>query len=63
MLIAGGTPDRPFLETLNTVAEALKAGAAGFMGRAVFTSPDPERSVRALVRLIHEGATPPAAWG
>ncbi len=64
VLIAGGTPDRPFLETLNTVAEALKAGAAGVcMGRAVFTSPDPERSVRALVRLIHEGATPPAAWG
>ena len=56
---------RPSLprDTLHRRRGPQGRGGRVCMGRAVFTSPDPERSVRALVRLIHEGATPPAAWG
>lgn len=61
VLIAGGEPtdDR---ETLETVAGAMDAGAAGVsIGRTVFQHDDPQAITRAIVSIVHDGATPEAA--
>ncbi len=58
VVVLGGekaTDDRGVLEA---VAGAVKAGAAGVaIGRNVWQHPDPAGMVRALVALVHTGAT------
>ena len=55
ILIAGG-PRTPTLRgPLEMVRGALDAGASGmFIGRNVFQTPDPEKTMRVLRRVIHE---------
>jgi DhnA family fructose-bisphosphate aldolase class Ia len=48
---------------LATVADAVGAGARGLVvGRSIWQTPDPERVVRALNAVVHDGADPDAAW-
>ncbi|WP_232687377.1 2-amino-3,7-dideoxy-D-threo-hept-6-ulosonate synthase [Halobacterium zhouii] len=61
VIIAGGSP-RSERETLATVRDAVDAGAAGVsMGRTIFQHDDPEAMTRAVVAVVHDGATPDEA--
>ena len=61
VIIAGGSP-RSDRETLANVRGAMDAGAAGVsMGRTVFQHDDPEAMTRAVVAVVHDGATPDEA--
>jgi len=56
VLIAGGSSDAPFADTLAIVEQAMSAGGAGVcMGRQVFGSKDPSAHVAALRQVIHKG--------
>ena len=56
VLIAGGPSGSTVEETLSMVFEAIQAGGAGVcMGRQVFSNPHPERMVRALRAIVHDG--------
>ena len=58
VLIAGGKPNGPFVETLDIVESAISAGGAGVcMGRQIFSAPDRIQRIRALRAIIHEGKT------
>ena len=58
VLIAGGKPNGPFVETLDIVESAISAGGAGVcMGRQIFCAPDRIQRIRALRAIIHEGKT------
>ena len=61
VLIAGGARGSD-TETLEMVAGAMDAGAAGVsMGRSIFQHPDPGAITAAVAAVIHEGADPAAA--
>lgn len=48
---------------LHTVADAVDAGARGLVvGRSIWQTPDPERVVRALTAVVHDGTAPDDAW-
>lgn len=58
VLMLGGARSDNERDALDMVAEGLVAGAAGVVfGRNVTKAPDPERVVRQLVSLVHEGRT------
>ena len=58
LLIAGGPKMGSDKEILEMVFGAMKAGARGIsIGRNVFQHKDPEKMVRALARIVHEGKT------
>ncbi len=58
VLIAGGEKGGD-LETLNTIRDAIAAGASGVcLGRNAFQRDDPREFVHALCRVVHEGAEP-----
>ena len=62
LLLAGGPASGDTAEVLNTVEKALKAGASGVcMGRQVFAHPDPGAMAKALVMMVHEGASAASA--
>jgi len=49
-------------EILGRTAELMKQGARGIVyGRNVIQHPDPGGMTRALMAVVHEGATPEAA--
>ncbi len=61
VLIAGGEPDDD-RETLQAVADAMAAGAAGVsIGRTVFQHDDPGAITAAISSVVHDGASPEAA--
>ncbi|HLO32092.1 MAG TPA: hypothetical protein VK249_23275 [Anaerolineales bacterium] len=54
VLVLGGARSENEQDTLELLADGLKAGCAGcLMGRRVTQSPDPERMVRQLVQIAH----------
>lgn len=56
VLIAGGPKTKTTLEFLQTVSDAMKAGAAGLsVGRNVFQHPSPRNLMTALTAIVHEG--------
>jgi DhnA family fructose-bisphosphate aldolase class Ia len=56
---SSGDPDG----LLHTVADAVDAGARGLVvGRSIWQTPDPERIVRALTAVVHDGTDPDDAW-
>jgi len=58
IMIAGGPKMTTESEVLQSVRDALNAGAAGaFFGRNVFQAPNPALMVKALRHLIHEDGT------
>ena len=58
LLLAGGPASGDTAEVLKTVEKALNAGASGVcMGRQVFAHPDPGAMAKALVMMVHEGAS------
>ena len=62
LLIAGGPSTSDTRAVLAVVERALKAGASGVcMGRQVFAHPNPEAMARALVMMVHHGASADAA--
>jgi len=63
VLVAGGEKAGD-LATLSVVRDAVSAGAAGVcIGRNAFQRDDPEAFIRALCRVVHEGADPREALG
>jgi DhnA family fructose-bisphosphate aldolase class Ia len=51
------------LGLLEMIHQAIGAGAAGVcMGRQIFTHPNPEKITRAIVQIVHEGATADEAF-
>ena len=60
--MAGGPSTGDALGVLTMVERALKAGASGVcMGRQVFAHPKPEAMAKALVMMVHHGATAESA--
>lgn len=58
VVVAGGTKKDDVAETLRMVRDVMDAGAAGVaMGRNVWQYPEPEKLVKALVLLVHHGAS------
>lgn len=58
VLTAGGARLDAVRDLLQCAADMLQGGGAGvFCGRNVWQSPQPAAVTRALVRLVHEGAT------
>ena len=58
VLTAGGARTESVRDALEAAEGALQGGGAGvFYGRNVWQHPDPAAMTRALVRLIHQGAT------
>jgi fructose-bisphosphate aldolase/2-amino-3,7-dideoxy-D-threo-hept-6-ulosonate synthase len=58
VIIAGGPKVETTRETLQMVYDSMKAGAAGLsIGRNVFQAKNPTLMVKALVAIVHEGAT------
>lgn len=58
LLVAGGPASGDQRAVLEMVAAALEVGASGVcMGRQVFAHPRPESMARALVLLVHKGAS------
>jgi len=56
LLIAGGPKMGNDKEVLEMVFGAMKAGARGIsIGRNVFQHKDPEKMVRALAKIVHQG--------
>lgn len=61
-VLGGPSSGRPEA-LLETVAEAIDAGARGLVvGRSIWQTPDPERVVTALNAVVHNGMNPDAAW-
>jgi DhnA family fructose-bisphosphate aldolase class Ia len=57
VLIAGGPKMDTAQDTLRVVSEVMQAGAAGVVfGRNIWQSPNPQGMIRALRRVIHDGA-------
>ena len=58
VIIAGGPKVETTRETLQMVYDSMKAGAAGLsIGRNVFQHKNPTLIVKALVAIVHNGAT------
>lgn len=58
VVIAGGPKMESDEDIFRMVEGALKAGASGIsIGRNAFQHKTPERMIRALCRMVHEGAT------
>ena len=58
VVIAGGVRDGDEIGVLRLARDAADAGAIGLtLGRSVWGASDPERLARALVRVVHDGAS------
>ena len=57
VLIAGGKPNGPFVETLDIVESAISAGGAGVHGQTDFFCSRSNPKNKALRAIIHEGKT------
>ena len=58
VVIAGGEKMETEVQLLTMVEDALKAGATGVsIGRNAFQHKNPEKIVKAIGRIVHEGAT------
>jgi len=58
VVIAGGPKMKTERDVLQMTADAIKAGAIGIsIGRNIFQHRNPTAMVRALVRIVHEGAS------
>jgi len=63
VMILGGPASGTTREMLESVAGAMDAGARGLMiGRTVWKSDDPSRTIDALTEIVHEGASVSDAW-
>lgn len=63
VVVAGGTKHRNTTTFLQRIERALQAGARGVaIGRNVFQHEHPERMLRAVQRLVHEGVPASQAW-
>ena len=63
VLIAGGDSEMGDLGLLEMIHQAITAGASGVcMGRQIFTHSNPENITRAIVQIVHEGATAEEAF-
>jgi fructose-bisphosphate aldolase / 2-amino-3,7-dideoxy-D-threo-hept-6-ulosonate synthase len=58
VLIAGGPKCKTIEEILQTTSDAMKAGASGLsIGRNIFQCDNPTQLSKALVGIVHEGAS------
>ncbi|WP_416841457.1 class I fructose-bisphosphate aldolase [Haloferax sp. DFSO52] len=64
VMILGGPATGTTRGMLESVEGAMDAGARGLMiGRTIWKSDDPERTVEALMSIVHDGATVDEVWG
>jgi DhnA family fructose-bisphosphate aldolase class Ia len=62
LLMAGGPSSDDTRSVLTMVESALNAGASGVcMGRQVFAHPNPGAMAKALVMMVHSGASAASA--
>jgi len=62
-MILGGPASGTTREMLDDVAGPMEAGARGLMiGRSIWKADDPTRTVSALNRIVHDGASAAEAW-
>ncbi|MCL4424289.1 MAG: fructose-bisphosphate aldolase, partial [Firmicutes bacterium] len=62
VVVLGGSKMATDRDVLETVAQAMQAGARGIaMGRNIWQHPFPEKITRALRAIIHDGADVPTA--
>jgi len=58
VVIAGGEKMETETQLLSMVQDALKAGAAGVsIGRNAFQHKEPEKIIKAIGKIVHDGAT------
>jgi fructose-bisphosphate aldolase/2-amino-3,7-dideoxy-D-threo-hept-6-ulosonate synthase len=58
VVIAGGPKCKSIQEVLETTSDAMKAGAAGLsIGRNIFQFENPTQIAKALVAIVHNGAS------
>jgi DhnA family fructose-bisphosphate aldolase class Ia len=63
VMVLGGPATGTTREMLASVEGAMAAGARGLMiGRTIWKSADPARTVSALRRIVHEGASVAEVW-
>lgn len=63
VLMSGGPPRENFMEFLRDVENVMKAGGSGVVvGRNVFRHPHPEKAVKAISAIVHEGKTAEEAY-
>lgn len=63
VMILGGPASGTTRAMLESVEGAMKAGARGLMiGRTIWKSQDPARTVSALTEIVHEGTTVREIW-
>lgn len=63
VMILGGPASGETREMLKSVEEAIASGARGLMiGRTIWKSEDPAKTVGALTQIVHEGATVEEVW-
>jgi predicted phospho-2-dehydro-3-deoxyheptonate aldolase len=64
VVMAGGSKQDDALPFLEGIEGALRAGIRGVaVGRNVFQNPEPERLLRAVTRMVHEGMGAREAFG
>ncbi|MGC9122111.1 MAG: class I fructose-bisphosphate aldolase, partial [Thermogladius sp.] len=60
---SGGPARENFLDFLRDVESVMRAGASGVVvGRNVFRHPHPEKAVKAIAAVVHEGRTAEEAF-
>ncbi len=63
VMILGGPATGTTRGMLESVEGAMESGARGLMiGRTIWKSEDPARTVTALMKIVHEGASVEEAW-
>jgi DhnA family fructose-bisphosphate aldolase class Ia len=64
VMILGGPATGTTRGMLESVEGAMDSGARGLMiGRTIWKSEDPSRTVEALMKIVHEGASVEEVWG
>lgn len=64
VMILGGPATGTTRGMLESVEGAMDAGARGLMiGRTIWKSDDPEKTIRALNSIVHDGASVDEVWG
>ena len=57
VVVAGGEKKDTIREVLEMIEDSIACGARGIaLGRNIWQSPDPERMVASIVRIVHHGA-------
>jgi len=63
LVVLGGSKSKDPRDLLNSIHEAMQAGASGVaVGRNIWRYPEPDKMTAAIAAIIHEGASVDAAF-